>query len=239
MKKILLVFLLLAFATPLHAADPLAEVRELEIVQSLFGAQAKILEARDLGSLYEMIVAEPKGGKQVFYLTKDGAYMLAGANLINRDKVNLTKERYDEVNRVDVSRLPLQDAIEMKRGNGAKKLMLFTDVDCPYCRSAYKWLKTQTNYTLYVFLLPLPMHPQAHEKSVQLLCAKDREGALEHAHSDQEISSDDCETGKKTLEKHQAVAKELGIAGTPEFVTETGTRISGFNQQALQAYLKQ
>jgi hypothetical protein len=43
--------------------------------------------------------------------------------------------------------------------------------------------------------------------------------------------------GEKTLEKHKALAKELAMVGTPQFVTETGTRISGFQQQALQEYL--
>ena len=239
MKKVLLVLMLLVLAPALHAADPLAVVKDLEIVKSLFGAQAKILEARDLGSLYEMVVVDPRGGKQVFYLTKDGVYLIAGASLINQEKVNVTKERYDEVNRVDVSTLPLQDAIEIKKGSGAKKLYLFTDVDCPHCKTAYNWLKTQTNYTLYLFLMPLDMHPKAHEKSVKVLCAKDREAALELAHSDQEMTSDKCETGEKTLEKHKALAKELAMVGTPQFVTETGTRISGFQQQALQEYLKE
>jgi thiol:disulfide interchange protein DsbC len=239
MKRALLVLTLLVLAPALHAADPLAQVKELEIVKELFGSQAKILEARDLGSLYELVIADPKGSKQVFYLTKDGAYLLAGANLINREKVNLTKERYDEINRVDVSALPLQDAIEIKKGSGAKKLILFTDVDCPYCKTAYNWLKTQTDYTLYIFLMPLSMHPQAHDKSVKILCAKDREAALELAHSNQEITSDTCESGEKILERHQALAKKLGMEGTPQFVTGTGTRISGFQQQALQAYLKE
>jgi thiol:disulfide interchange protein DsbC len=237
MKKVLLVLMLLVLAPTLHAADPLAVVKDLEIVKSLFGAQAKILEARDLGSLYEMVVVDPRGTKQVFYLTKDGVYLIAGANLINQEKVNVTKERYDEINRVDVSTLPLQDAIEIKKGSGAKKLYLFTDVDCPHCKTAYNWLKTQTNYTLYLFLMPLDMHPRAHEKSVTVLCAKDRQAALELAHSDQEMTSDKCETGEKTLEKHKALAKELAMVGTPQFVTETGTRISGFQQQALQEYL--
>ena len=85
--------------------------------------------------------------------------------------------------------------------------------------------------------MPLDMHPKAHEKSVKVLCAKDREAALELAHSDQEMTSDKCETGEKTLEKHKALAKELAMVGTPQFVTETGTRISGFQQQALHEYL--
>ncbi len=88
-------------------------------------------------------------------MTKDGAYLIAGGNLITRDKVNLTQKRHEEVNRVDVSKLPLKDAITIKRGNGAKKLIMFTDVDCPYCRKAYDWLKKPDQlHSLCIFLPP-------------------------------------------------------------------------------------
>jgi thiol:disulfide interchange protein DsbC len=186
-----------------------------------------------------MVVKEPSRGKQIYYITKDGAYLIAGGNLITKDKVNLTQKRHEEVNRVDVSSLPLRDAVQIKKGNGAKRLIMFYDVDCPFCKRAYDWLKGQTNYTLYIFFYPLDMHPKSPEKSVQILCSKDREAALEHAESDGDIGSKQCEAGEKLLAKHRAVAAQVGIDGTPLFVTDTGTRITGLQIPALESYLKQ
>ena len=242
-RAILVVMMLLVLAPSLYAAeaakaDVSKKVRELPIIKSLFGTDAKVEEAKDLGSIYEVVASFPGRDKQIVYVTKDGAYLITGGNLINKDKKNLTKERYEQANKVDVSKLPLQDAVMVKKGTGAKKLYLFTDVDCPYCRKGWEWLKTQTDYTLYVYLFPLPMHPQAVEKSVKILCDKDPAAAFDTAHGDQGPASEKCEAGEKLLEKQKAVASGIGVNSTPLFITDNGLRMPGFNQKALQDYLK-
>jgi thiol:disulfide interchange protein DsbC len=238
-KKILLVLVLALFAVPgvLFAKDVLEEVKALPIVRNLFPPQVQVTEARDLGSLFELVAQEPGREKQIFYVTKDGEYLIAG-NLINKDKVNLTQERSGEVNKVDMSKIPLKDALQIKRGNGAKKLIMFTDVDCPFCRKAYDWLKSQTNYTLYIFFYPLDIHPKSSGKTVQILCSKNQETALENAQSDKEIDSQKCEAGEKMLARHKAVAGEVGVDGTPLFLTDSGKRITGLQIPVLTNYLK-
>ncbi|HBD07541.1 MAG TPA: thiol:disulfide interchange protein [Syntrophobacteraceae bacterium] len=238
MKKMLSVIVLVMLSSTAHAANPLARVKSLPIVKGFFGTEVKLVEARDLGSLYEVVVDAPGRGKLIFYLTKDGSYVLAGGTLFDKARTNVTKNRYDQINRVDLTKLPLQEAIMIKQGSGAKILVLFSDVDCPYCRKAYDWLKTQTNYTLYLFLAPLDMHPNAHDKSVKILCSEDRIAALEKAQADQEIGSDGCEAGEKALQRQSNLAGELGVSGTPLFVIDSGVRISGFDRGALAAYLK-
>jgi thiol:disulfide interchange protein DsbC len=240
MKKILFVLMLALFAAPgaLCAGDILGEVKELPIIKNLFPPQVEVIEARDLGSLFELVVKEPQRGKQIYYVTKDGTYLIAAGNLITADKVNLTQKRHEEVTRVDVSKLPLKDAIAIKRGNGSKKLIMFTDVDCPFCRKAYDWLMSQTNYTLYIFFFPLDMHPKSPEKSVQVLCSKDQKTAIENAQSDKEIGSQKCEAGEEMLTRHKALAGEIGVDGTPLFITDTGSRIPGLQTPALESYLK-
>ncbi len=238
MKRALLVLMLLAIASPLHAADLVAKVKGMQIVKNLFGDQVTVVGAKDLGNLYEVVASMPGRDKQIFYVTKDGSYLLTGGSLVNKEKVNVTKERFDEVNKVDVSKLPLQDAIVIKKGSGAKQLYLVTDVDCPYCKKAYEWLKTQTDYTLYVFLFPLDMHPNAKEKSIKILCDVNPEAALDLAHVDKPLTADKCESGEKLLEKHKAMATGIGVSGTPLIITGAGIKMSGFNQKALEAYLK-
>lgn len=238
-KKILIVLVLALFALPgiLFARDVLEEVKALPIVKSLLPAQVQVIEARDLGSLFELVAQEPMREKQIFYVTKDGEYLIAGS-LINKDKVNLTQERSGEVNRVDMSKVPLKDALQIKKGNGAKKLIMFTDVDCPFCRKAYDWLKGQTDYTLYIFFFPLDIHPKSPGKTVQIFCSKNQETALENAQSDKEIDSQKCEAGAKMLARHKAIAGEVGVDGTPLFLTDSGKRMTGLQVPALTSYLK-
>ncbi len=238
-KKILLVLVLALFAVPgvLFAKDVLEEVRALPIVKNLFPQQVQVIEARDLGSLFELVAQEPGREKQVFYVTKDGEYLIAG-NLINKDKVNVTQERSGEINKVDISKIPLKDAVQIKKGNGAKKLIMFTDVDCPFCRKAYDWLKGQTNYTLYMFFFPLDIHPKSPGKTVQIFCSKNQETAIENAQSDKEIDAQKCEAGEKMLARHKAVAGEVGVDGTPLFLTDSGKKITGLQIPVLTNYLK-
>jgi len=221
----------------LFAADVLKEVKNLPIVKDL-PSQVEVLEARDIGSLYELVVKEPSRGKSIFYVTKDGAYLFAGGNLFNKDRVNVAQARYEEVNRVDVSKIPLKDAVTIRKGNGVKKLIVFYDVDCPYCKRAYQWLKDRTNYTLYIFFNPLPMHPNSPEKTVKILCGKDYEAGIERTVANQEPEGQKCEAGEKMLAKHKAIAAEIGVDGTPLFITDTGTRIAGLLVPALESYLK-
>ncbi|MGO8942846.1 MAG: DsbC family protein [Syntrophobacteraceae bacterium] len=146
--------------------------------------------------------------------------------------------RNEEVKRVDVSKLPLKDAIRIKRGNGAKELIMFTDVDCPFCRSAHEWLKSQTNYTLYIFFHPLNIHKHSHDKSVQILCSKNRIAALNNALSRKDIGSQTCEAGEKMLGKHLAAGRKVGVGVTPTFVTDTGVKISGWGDRARESILR-
>ena len=237
-RALLIVMLLLLMATPLHAADLVGKIKGMQVVKSLFGDQVKVLEAKDLGNIYEVVASVPGRDKQIVYVTKDGSYLITGGNLVNKEKVNLTKERYDEVNKVDVSKLPVQDAITIKKGTGAKKLYLFTDVDCPYCKKAWEWLRGQTDYTAYVFLFPLDMHPNAAEKSVKVLCDANPEAAFDATETDQPLTAAKCEKGEQLLQKHKAISTEVGVSGTPLIILGNGVKMSGFNQKALEGYLK-
>ena len=146
--------------------------------------------------------------------------------------------RHEEANWVDVSKLPLKDAITIRKGNGAKELIMFTDVDCPFSRKAHEWLNSQTNYTLHIFLYPLNIHHHSHDKSVQVLCSKNRIAALHTALSGKEIGSEKCEAGEKMLARHIAVARKVGVHSTPIFVTETGAKISGWGKKTQESILK-
>ena len=92
--------------------------------------------------------------------------------------------------------------------------------------------------SLYVFLFPLEIHPKAAAKSVQILCSQNREAALENAQSDKDMGSQKCDAGEKLLATQKAFAMEIGVKGTPLFITETGARINGLDTQALESYLK-
>ena len=237
-KPFVLMLVILMIPGVLLAYTALDRARNLKIVKSLFPARVQLVGAKDLGDIYELVVQQQQGGKHIFYATKDGAYLIAGGNLINKGRVNLTKVRQEEIDRVDVSKLPLQEALKIKKGNGAKELVMFVDVECPFCKRAYDWLKTKNNYTLYVFFYPLNIHPQSYAKTVGILCAKDRGAALDRAMSGQNAGEASCSDGSDLLAREKALGDRLGVDGTPLFITDAGARIVGLQIPMLEGYLK-
>ncbi len=195
----------------------------------------KVLEERNLGSLKELVV-ERNGKKMLIYMSKDGKYLLIGALVDAKTGKNLTKERYREINRVDVSKLPLEDALKITFGKGGKKLIMISDPDCPFCRKAHAYLKNK-NVELYVFLFPLNIHPEAFSKSVRILCSEDKTKAYDTALSGGEVKADRCKEGEDRLKKHILVGQIIGVSGTPLFIREDGIRIEGFNVKELEDYL--
>lgn len=237
MKRLLIIVSLLLLIATQACAQQSKDIKNSKAVKNFLSVtNATLVETRDLGNIYELII-QKENKKGILYATKDGKYLLVGS-LIDENNRNLTQERFEEITKVNFSELPLNDAIVIKKGSGAKKLVLITDVDCPFCKKAYQWLKEKTDYTLYVFFYPLPMHPNAYEKSIKVICSENKEAALSLAKEDKEIPAQKCPDGENLLKKHIALAEKLGVSGTPLFITETGKKISGFNQDLLEEYLK-
>ncbi len=195
----------------------------------------RVLEERNLGSLRELVV-ERGGKKMLIYMSEDGKYLLIGALVDAKTGKNLTKERYREINRVDVSKLPLKEALRITFGKGSKKLIMISDPDCPFCRKAHAYLRDK-DVDLYVFLFPLDIHPGAYTKSVKILCSEDKVKAYDMALSGGEVKADRCKEGEDRLKKHILVGQIIGVSGTPLFIREDGIRIEGFNLRELEDYL--
>ncbi len=234
MKKVVF-FLILLMMWSCNTSADVNKVKDFEVVKNFLSkANVEFSEAKDLGSIYEVIVSRGKS-KNIVYVTKDGKYLLLG-ELIDKDIKNITRERASEINKVDFATIPFKDAVEIKKGKGEKKLVMITDVNCPYCKKAFEWLKTKDNYTLYVFFMPLSQPSQ--EKTIKTLCAKDVISALSDVKAGKEIEGAKCEVGEAQLKKHVELAQGLGVSGTPLFVLDNGKKIEGFNQGALEEYLK-
>jgi len=222
-----------------------AQLANRPIFQSLSRmTSSTIQEIRDMNSLYEVVAQNRQNRRtMIFYVTKDEQYIIGGT-VYDRNSQNITQARIQEVDKVDISQFPLQDAIVTKKGTGAKKLVLFTDVDCPYCRRANDWLLGQDNYTLYTYLFPLEqIHPQSHSKSTAIFRAIDENAAIQAAFHDKDINAFikknmSQEQAEKKLAKHILTAQMVDMQGTPLFILPNGKKISGFDQRALEDFFR-
>jgi thiol:disulfide interchange protein DsbC len=124
--------------------------------------------------------------------------------------------------------LPLDLAIKVVRGNGSRKLAVFSDPDCPFCQKLEREELSQiSDVTIYTFLYPLvSLHADATRKSKAIWCAPDRAKAWEDWIVRGQLAKGDasCEA---PLEKISELARRLGINGTPMLYFTSGKRLEG------------
>jgi len=174
--------------------------------------------------LYEVFM-----GGQIIYTDEKMTFLIAEGRLVDpKTKKDITGERLEELTRIDFNSLPLDQAIKVVKGNGSRKLVVFSDVDCPYCKRLERnELANITDVTVYTFLYPIEqLHPDAANKSKLIWCANNRVKAWEDwiLRDTLPTSSGNCEV---PLEKVGQLAKKAGVNSTPTLIFADGKRMLG------------
>lgn len=167
-------------------------------------------------------------GGQLIYTDENFSFFIVDGRLIDvKNKRDITTERIEELSRIDFNILPLDQAIKVVKGNGSRKIAVFSDPDCPYCRQLeQEGLASITDITVYVFLFPLDRHPDAANKARAIWCAPDRSKAWSNwmLKSYLPQASASC---SPPLEKIAALAQKIGVNSTPTLFLADGSRLNG------------
>lgn len=164
---------------------------------------------------------------QIVYTNDDAQYFFVGNLVDPKNQRNLTAERMQQLNKIDVSTLPLNQAIKHVKGNGKRTLYIFSDPDCPYCQRLEKELTAVDNVTIYLFLFPLTtLHPNAETIATQIWCSKNQYQAWQDylLNHKAPTASQKCST---PIQKNLALGQKLNINGTPTMYLKNGERIAG------------
>ena len=172
-------------------------------------------------------VFEIRIGTEVLYTDERGDHIIEGTVIDTKTRANLTQARVDKLTAIDFAALPLKDAVVWKQGNGSRKLVVFADPNCGYCKKFETDLQSVKDVTVYTFLYPI-LGGDSPEKSKNIWCAKDRPAAwrdwmLKGVAPARVMGT--CDTA--ALERNVALAKKHRINGTPAVVFEDGKRIPG------------
>jgi thiol:disulfide interchange protein DsbC len=174
--------------------------------------------------LYEVFM-----GGQIIYTDEKLTFLIAEGRLVDpKTKKDITGERMEELTKVDFSSLPLDQAIKVVKGNGSRKLVVFSDVDCPYCkRLEQNELSNIDNVTVYTFLYPIEqLHPDAAAKSKLIWCANNRVKAWNDWNFNNKLPTN-AGTCEVPLEKVGELARKMGITSTPTLIFSDGKRMLG------------
>ncbi|KDP87215.1 hypothetical protein CF70_002915 [Cupriavidus sp. SK-3] len=164
---------------------------------------------------------------QVYYVSGNGRYILGGPLVDVKNQVNLTEARLETLNAIPWESLPLHLAIKRIKGAGTRRIAIFEDPDCPYCKELEQTLSGIDDVTVYVLLYPIgELHPHAADKSKAVWCAKDRAKAWDDIMRTGAVPPN-AGTCDNPIAKIADFAKQHRILGTPTIFLSDGRRLVG------------
>ncbi len=195
----------------------------------------KTIEAKLGGAKVESVTKTPYAGLfevvadgDIFYVTADGDMAFFGNMIDLKSDRNITAERAKELAAAGFSKLPLDAAIKTVRGTGARKVAVFTDPDCPYCKMLEKELINVTNVTIYTYLFPLDqLHPDARSKSKAIWCSGDRSKVWLDFMLNNAALKDAPANCEVPFDKIEEQGKKYKVRGTPLLVFANGQKVPG------------
>ena len=212
----------ITLALPLLAQANEAVIRKA-LADRLTGLP-KIEEVRPsaMAGLWEIRI-----GNEIRYTDAAGNYLIEGELIDLRTRRNLTEERVAKINKIDFAALPLKDAIVWKNGNGKRRIAVFADPNCGYCKRFEKTLQEVKDITVYTFLIPI-LGGDSTEKSRAIWCAKDVTSTWTAWMVDAKPpakSAAACDDS--AIERNLALARRYRVNGTPAVIFEDGNRAPG------------
>ena len=168
---------------------------------------------------------EIRMGNDIMYSDAEGNYLIQGALMDVRQKRNLTEERLDKLSAVPFDQLPLKNAFTQARGNGKRKLVVFADPNCGYCKRFEKDLQKLNDVTILHVLYPI-LGEDSKAKSRNIWCAKDKAKAWNDWMLQGVVPpAANCDTA--AIDANVDFGKKNRITGTPTLFFADGTRVVG------------
>ena len=204
---------------------PLAQAQEATIRKNL-GERIPQLQKIDevtrtpINGLWEVRV-----GSEILYTDSEGNYLIQGSLIDAKQRRNLTEERVEKLSAIAFDALPLKDAFTIVRGNGKRKMAVFEDPNCGYCKRFERDLQKVDNVTIHMFLYPI-LGGDSPDKSRNIWCAKDRGKAWQDQMvRDQPAPAATCDSS--AIARNVEFGKKYRITGTPTMFFADGSRVPG------------
>jgi thiol:disulfide interchange protein DsbC len=220
--KLSKLILLSALALPIAAFAGEKEDALLKTMKEKYPAtQVSAVNASPIAGLYEVVM-----GKNIAYTDNAARFVIFGHVFDMQTQQDLTADRLAQLTKIEWSQLPLANAIKTIKGNGKRQLAVFSDPDCPYCKSLETNLEKLDNVTIYTFLFPLAsLHPQSEAKAVAIWCSKNPSAAWHQwMVKAEEPKASDC---TNPIKDNVALGQQLGILGTPTLIAPDGSTKPG------------
>lgn len=187
------------------------------------GVTEKDIKASPVAGLYEL-----QSGLKIYYLSKDGQFLLIG-NLIDiQAKKNLTEERLGGIRAEAIAAVGDDRLIAFNAEKTEHTVTVFTDIDCVYCRKFHSEMNQYNELGIsveYLFYPRTGIGSDSYKKAVSVWCNKNRHEAMTRAKAGKSIAEASCDN---PVSSHFLLGNEIGVKGTPAIITESGKLLSGY-----------
>ena len=172
--------------------------------------------------LYEIVVEG-----EVLYSDENFDYLIDGNIISTKTMTNLTEQKKRKLSAIPFSDLPFEYAFKKVKGNGERKMAVFSDPDCPFCKRIEGDLAKLDNVTIYMFLYPIAsLHPKAPDMAKRIWCSPDKVKAWDDYvhHGIAPTADGSCQN---PVDKIVDFGRKKGINATPTLIFEDGLRVPG------------
>ena len=229
MNRIPLIFAALLaslLVTTAYAAE--AEEQDFDAVQEKLrklvpsAATIAISETQIEGILQVQINSD------IVYVTSDGQYLFQGQIMDIDSRTNITDQAKSGIRMGLLRELDKKEQISFAPEKPNYDLLVFTDLDCGYCRKLHNQMSEYNEEGIAIHYLAFPragVGSQSFDKYVSVWCAADQKDAMTLAKNGTDPEPKEC---SNPIEKQYQLGRELGVSGTPALVTADGTLIPGY-----------
>ncbi|MDF3848221.1 DsbC family protein [Achromobacter denitrificans] len=204
--------------TQVAPADPVADAVKDRFKQRFSGMDVTAVRRTPYG-LFEVQL-----GMDMIYTDEKVTWVMEGPLIDAMTRRDVTRESQERLSAVTFDQLPLDLAIKQVKGDGSRKVAIFEDPNCGYCKQLRKTLEDVDNLTVYTFLYPI-LSPDSKTKVRDVWCAKDQGAAWDDwMLRGKKPAAANCEVPEDKL---LALGQQLMVRGTPTLFFADGTRTSG------------
>jgi thiol:disulfide interchange protein DsbC len=210
-----------------QGCDAISPPEIQDILKNIKADNAKVLYIKKspLAGICE-VAMEIGGQPNIFYFDVAKTHLFFGNLVEMKTMTNRTAQSIAEIQdkkRIDILKISLTAALVLGDLKAEKKVIIFTDPDCPYCSNLHNVMKQiidkRKDIAFYIKMYPLEFHKDAYWKSKSIVCNNSLQ-LLQDCFDKKEIAKTDCKT--EEIDDNLNLAKSLGITGTPAIILPDG-----------------
>jgi thiol:disulfide interchange protein DsbC len=164
----------------------------------------------------------------IVYVTADGQYLLQGQIMEIDSRTNITDQAKSGIRVGLLAELKADEQITYSPENPKYDLLVFTDIDCGYCRKLHNQMTEYNEEGIAIHYLAFPragVGSNSYDKFVSVWCSDDQQSAMTLAKNGSDPEPQKC---PNPVADQYELGRELGVTGTPALVTADGTLIPGY-----------